>query len=339
MERINREKCAGFGFEQLAPFSTKSERSERAHQNQKKMDAAEAQEEQEMELEALESIYMEDYKLLTAEGAHPAKFQLRIVPVQGGEDKEEDGNYVAVRFICEYTPLYPSEVPQFQVENEFGLTDLQLEEIRGVCVGAAEENLDQVMIYSIVEAVTEWLQENNRPESDGSAFSEMKERARIAKEKKDQEERVEGERKAAEDKANSETEDGKRKRYGTPVTVAVFNAWNEIFMAEVEAKDLREKEQAIAQAKTGGRNTETEAMIMARPSGKSLFSKDITELLDAEKIIRDELAAAEDEEATETKSTSLPKETTDTVVPVDVSLFLGGDDDDLGNLSDLDDDE
>ena len=98
-------------------------------------------------------------------------------------------------------------------------------------------------------------------------------------------------------------------------------------------------QQAMAQAKTGGRNTETEAMIMARPSGKSLFSKDITELLDAEKIIRDELAAAEDEAATETKSTSLPKEKTDTVVPVDVSLFLDGDDDDLGNLSDLDDDE
>ena len=304
------------------------------------MDPEEALEEQEMELEALESIYMEDYKLLTQEGAHPAQFQLRIVPVQGGNDKEEGGNFVAINFICTYTPLYPSEVPQFKVENVFGLTDVQVEEVRGVCAAAAEENLDQVMIYSIAEAASEWLQENNRPESDGSAFSEMKERARVAKEKKDQAQEEEDVRSAAEAKANSETEDGKRKRYGTPVTVAVFHAWNEIYMAEVEAKELADKERTLAQGKSSsGRVTETEAMIMARPSGKSLFSQDVSALLDAEKIIEEELAAAE-AAANETKDAAVvaaPKAPSSTTTAIDASLFLG-EEDDLGNLSDLDDD-
>ena len=308
------------------------------------MDPEEAQEEQEMELEALESIYMEDYKLLTEEGIHPAKFQLRIVPVQGGNDKEEGGNYVAIRFICEYTTLYPSVVPNFTVESEFGLTDPQLDEVRGICVAVAEENLDQVMIYSIVEAVTEWLQENNRPESDGSAFSEMKERARKAKEREDQRKEEEERRKADEAKAKNETEDGKRKRYGTPVTVSVFHAWNEKFMAEVEAKELEEKEKSIAQENSSkGSKLESEAMILARPSGKSLFSKDVSALLDAEKIVEQELAAAEaikQQASGETKSSG-GSETPNapSAVPIDESLFLGVDDDDLGDLSDLDDDE
>ena len=296
------------------------------------MDPDEALEEQEMELEALESIYMDDYTLLSKEGTNPAKFQLRVVPVQGAEDKEEDGNWVAVRLLCEYTPLYPSEVPTLTVENEFGLSEKQVEEIRGVSVAAAEENIDQVMIYSIVEAISEWLQENNRQESDGSAFSEMQERARVAQETADEEKRVREQREAAETKAHNETEDGKRKRHGTTCTIAVFNAWNEKFMEEIEQKEMEERDRILA-AEKAGKSTVSEAEILARPSGKSLFSKDVSALLDAEKIIAEELAAQEAMRAPEAMRTG------GTIVPIDASLFLDGDDDDLGDLSDLDDDE
>jgi hypothetical protein len=125
------------------------------------MDAEEALEEQEMELEALESIYMDDFKLLTGEGVAPASLQLRLVPVQGGADREEGGNYVAALLKIDYTPMYPEEVPNTRVESEFGLNATQLEELCDVACAAAEENVGEVMVYSIAEAVVEWLQQNN----------------------------------------------------------------------------------------------------------------------------------------------------------------------------------
>ena len=297
------------------------------------MDPEECIEEQEMELEALESIYMEDYKLISVPDTHPAKFSLRIVPIQGGVDKEEDGNWVAVQLIVEYTPLYPSEVPKITLETEFGLSPTQIEEIRGVSIAAAEENLDQVMIYSIVEAISEWLQSNNRKESDGSAFSEMQNRARIAQEEADEEKRVSDIKKAVEQKAYNETEDGKRKRHGTPMSISIFHAWNDKFMKELEAKETIERDQMNARVKTGKKEI-TEAEIMLRPTGKSLFSKDVSALLDAESIIAAEMAEQEAREAAkETKEPGAPS------VPVDASLFLEGDDDLLGDLSDLNDDD
>ena len=73
----------------------------------------------------------------------------------------------------------------------------------------------------------------------------------------------------------------------------------------MEAKELADKERTLAQGKSSsGRVTETEAMIMARPSGKSLFSQDVSALLDAEKIIEEELAAAE-AAANETKDAAV----------------------------------
>ena len=313
------------------------------------MDPEEALEEQEMELEALESIYMEDYCLLSPEGSNPAKFQIRVVPVQGGNNNEEGGNHVAVHLIIQYTTLYPSEVPIITVENEFGLSDVQLEEIKSVSVGAAEENVGQVMAYSIADAVCEWLQENNRPASDGSAFSEMQERARIAKDKADEKEKKRVEEETAAKKAHNLTEAGQRKHHGTPVTVATFNEWNKIFMDEINAKELAESERikALSSGNKGGGQGESDADILARPTGKSLFAQDVSTLLDAEKIIEEEMAkqyaaaasrVQEQQESGEGEGEEKAPSAPVSGVPIDKSLFLAGDDDDLGDLDDLDDD-
>jgi hypothetical protein len=311
------------------------------------MDPEEALEEQEMELEALESIYMEDYCLLSPEGSTPAKFQIRVVPVQGGNDNEEGGNHVAVHLIIQYTTLYPSEVPIITVENEFGLSDVQLEEIKSVSVGAAEENVGQVMAYSIADAVCEWLQENNRPASDGSAFSEMQERARIEKDKADEKEKKRVEEETAAKKAHNLTEAGQRKHHGTPVTVATFNEWNKKFMDEINAKELAESERikALSSGNKGGQG-ESDADILARPTGKSLFAQDVSILLDAEKIIEEEMAkqyAAAASRVQEQQQESGEGEEKAPSAPVsrgaiDKSLFLAGDDGELCDLDDLDDD-
>ena len=64
-----------------------------------------------MELEALESIYMEDYVLLSEEGAHPASLQLRLCPCRA-KDREEGGNFVAALLKVTYTNCTPRRCPR-----------------------------------------------------------------------------------------------------------------------------------------------------------------------------------------------------------------------------------
>jgi hypothetical protein len=260
------------------------------------MDAEEALEEQEMELEALESIYMDDFTLLSDEGAAPASLQLRLVPVQGGADREEGGNFVAVLLKIEYTPMYPEEVPNASVESEFGLNAAQLEELCGVASAAAEEYVGEVMVYSIAEAVVGWLQENNRPELDGSAHSEMMERSRIAKEKNDAEKAAAEQMAAAERKAENATDEGIRKRLGTMLTPALFHAWNEKFLAEMKTADNARKDallKELSNGKRGGKGEPSEEEVMARPTGKSLFEMDVTMINSEEQMIAAALAEEE----------------------------------------------
>ena len=319
------------------------------------MDADEALEEQEMELEALESIYMEDFELLSEPGEHPARLQLRLVPVQGGADREEGGNYVAVKLQCEYTTMYPSDLPKVTMVNEFGLSTSQIQELQKVAMDAAEEYVGDVMVYSMAEAITEWLKENNRPELDGSAHSEMMERARVAQEKEDSAKREEEERKAAALKAESNTEEGIRKRLGTMVTPDLFHAWNEKFLAEMEAIEKARQDDISKSFKSKQEGQDRgipEEVIMARPTGKSLFEMDVTLINSEDKMIADALAeeealiaaaaaAANHLASNESKSESgaVPLAPAAGVVddmPIDASLFQGDEDDDLDDLDDLD---
>ena len=335
------------------------------------MDADEALEEQEMELEALESIYMEDYVLLSEEGAHPASLQLRLVPVQGGADREEGGNFVAALLKVTYTKLYPEEVPEVRVESDFGLNSAQIQELCDVARSTAEEYVGEVMVYSIAEAIVEWLQANNRPELDGSAHSEMMERSRIAKEKSDAAKAAAEQEAEAARKAESATDSGIRKRLGTMLTPELFHAWNEKFMAEMQAAEIAQKD-AIMKAggggSRGGKNEPSEEEIMARPTGKSLFEMDVTMINSEEQMIAAAVAEEEamlarlrgeetgtdggdrvrNESGGESKTgtggsagTPPAPHTVDpgSVVmsgPIDASLFEGDDDDDLDDL-DLED--
>ena len=69
-------------------------------------------EEQAMEVEALEAIYMDDFKRLEDGAGALAAFEVTIVPEQGADD---DVNHVSIAMHVAYTETYPEAAPELRV--------------------------------------------------------------------------------------------------------------------------------------------------------------------------------------------------------------------------------
>ncbi|KDO28318.1 hypothetical protein SPRG_06368 [Saprolegnia parasitica CBS 223.65] len=180
-------------------------------------------EEQMMEVEALESIYMDDFaKIQDA----PLTVKVHVVPNQDGEN-----NHVALSLQCTLPETYPEVSPKIDILLEKGLSDRQEKEIRALLEAQIEENLGMAMIYTITEAVREYLVENNREGNDGSEYQEMLRRMESKQKKEDT---AAAAAQAILDEENAHTT--AKSNEGTPVTVESFNAWKAKFDEEMMIK-------------------------------------------------------------------------------------------------------
>ncbi|KAG7399586.1 hypothetical protein PHYBOEH_008581 [Phytophthora boehmeriae] len=175
-------------------------------------------EEQAMEVEALEAIYMEDFTKLSED---PLSFQVRVVPNQDGEN-----NFVAMTLKADIPATYPDVEPTLEIILNKGLSDRQHKDMKELLAQQIEENMGMAMMYTLCEAVREYLVENNREGNDGSEHQEMLRRMEMRKKK---EEKVEAEK---EEEAMARSHE-KQAFHGTPVTVESFAAWREKFEAEM----------------------------------------------------------------------------------------------------------
>lgn len=193
------------------------------------------QEEQELELEALESIFAEDYKNISA-----SEFELNIWPVPG----EEDENHIGVTMHVTYPADYPTVLPIIKVQRLKGLTDRILAKLEADAMAEAEELLGDVMIYSMTEVIKAFLEENNRPEL--TAHEEMMNRIKEEEDAIAAAEQQEAERLAVEEKT-----------YVSPLgiqpgvlfTVEGFHAWRAAF--EEEQERLKPKKVEVVKKPTG----------------------------------------------------------------------------------------
>ncbi|KAH8556515.1 ubiquitin-conjugating enzyme/RWD-like protein [Umbelopsis sp. PMI_123] len=186
-------------------------------------------EEQQNELEALQSIYPDEFEDLGDEG-----FRIVCRP----EDQDEEAPSVLALKV-KYTPNYPDELPEFQVESIEGeLTPEQRERIMNTLTASAEESIGMAMIFTMASMLQEELY---------SVISEGKQ-ARIEAELA---------------KARLAEEAENRKFKGTPVTVELFLTWKAKF-----DKEIAEKEQeAKGKIKTDGK---------PKLTGRQLFEQDKT---------------------------------------------------------------
>eukprot|EP01006_Ploeotia_vitrea_P045761 TRINITY_DN66967_c12_g5_i1.p1 TRINITY_DN66967_c12_g5~~TRINITY_DN66967_c12_g5_i1.p1 ORF type:complete len:264 (+),score=165.67 TRINITY_DN66967_c12_g5_i1:2-793(+) len=126
------------------------------------MDPEECEEEQELEVEALQSIFEDDFEVLATKPNRV--LQLRVAPNTG----DGDDNHVVALVKVTLPAKYPEVVPDIQIIKEKGLVNKQIKILAKLANEAAEENVGEVSVFSISEAVKEWLADHNTPPS-GSA--------------------------------------------------------------------------------------------------------------------------------------------------------------------------
>ncbi|XP_070568312.1 RWD domain-containing protein 1-like [Ptychodera flava] len=203
------------------------------------------QEEQNNEIEALASIYPDEFTVLSTE---PHCFEIRLKSDNADEDDED--TVVQATLQVTYTPTYPDESPDIEVTFSSNLDDEDLTSLLNLCQEQAEENLGMVMVFTIVSAVQEKL--NEKVDLLKKQILEEEERAEEAK------------------KAKEEAEMAK-KFVGTPVTIETFLAWKSKFDQE----------------KTSSRKNLDSNEDSKKLTGRQLFEEDNT-LDDSEVALLDE---------------------------------------------------
>ena len=204
---------------------------------------AEDLEEQGYEIEALQSIFIEEFSWVE----EPLSFEISLRPAvdEGAE------MHVHASMRVTFVEDYPSQaIPEYEMRSIKGLSTSILGEMKELAVKTSTEELGGPVVYNVCEALKDWLTDHNFPGQDGSMYAEMmrKEAAKEAAEKLKEGiplkggEKSDGEVQMAKDKAKL-----KARAAGDPVTLESFAAWKvaheaelkeEILRAHAEGKDL-----------------------------------------------------------------------------------------------------
>jgi len=202
-------------------------------------------EEQEMEAEALTAIFDSAFEIIS--DTPPFKWSVKLLPIDcgGDEEEEEKVNHVAVKLMATIPELYPDEKADLDIEIIKGLAEPQRQTILEIANNEAESNLGMAAIFTICEAVREWLSENNeKGQEDESMYAQMMRKAKEAEKAKAQAEQKFEAQKTKDEMTEAELEEfrvRKLREEGTPCTAENFQIWLEKFQAEMEQKALEEK--------------------------------------------------------------------------------------------------
>ena len=115
-----------------------------------------ADEEQQMEIEALQCIFMDDFKFVSEKV--PRSFELNVWPNMSGDAGD---NFVGAALAVAFPKQYPSKVPTIQVRSLKALTVVQRGALQTLVDSLVQENAGTTMMYAITESVKEWLLERN----------------------------------------------------------------------------------------------------------------------------------------------------------------------------------
>lgn len=237
-------------------------------------------EEQEMEAEALAAIFDRAFEVIS--DTSPLKWSIKLLPVDCGDDEEEENelNHVAVKLLATIPPLYPDDMPELDIEIIKGLADPQRNEILKIANEESESNQGMAAIFTICEAVREWLSSNNvKGQDDGSMYAQMMRRAKDEERAKAQAQQKFESQKAKDEMTEAELDElrvRKLRAEGTPCTAENFEVWQAKFEVEMKSNALeeassKEKEGSSGRKKDKGARNNLDEM-KSRLSGYEHFS-------------------------------------------------------------------
>jgi len=167
------------------------------------------EEEQRSEIEALESIYPDEFNIIQTTPLQAFTVSIKTPDFDDGEE----GAYCLISFT--YVAKYPDEPPVIEIIDTVNVEDNITEELTTYLINLADENLGMAMVFTLVSSSQEWL---------ALKTEELK-----LKKEEEKERRL------------KDVEEAERKKFeGTRVTVESFLSWKVIFDSEMSA--LRNKQ-------------------------------------------------------------------------------------------------
>ncbi|KAI9028873.1 ubiquitin-conjugating enzyme/RWD-like protein [Phycomyces nitens] len=221
-------------------------------------------EEQQNELEALESIYPEEFEAISEK-----EFRITIQP-----DEEDEETACTVALHVKYTPKYPDELPEYNVEVLDGdLPESYLERIDLALKEAGEDSLGMAMIFTLASIIKEELNQ--------IVLDAQRVRDEVEEERKRKEEEIE-----------------QAKFRGTKLTIERFAEWKAKFDKEMESKEDKEKIARMKELKNrlNGRQLFEQDKSLALSDAKYMDEGDVS--VDVSQFEKEERSHSEDEDDT-----------------------------------------
>ncbi|KAL1928607.1 hypothetical protein VTP01DRAFT_2393 [Rhizomucor pusillus] len=219
-------------------------------------------EEQQNELEALQSIYPEEFQELGDK-----EFKIAIYP-----DEQDEESPCALDLHVKYTAKYPDELPEFSIQVTQGeLSDAHKNRIVDALKTAGEDSLGMAMIFTMASLAKEEL---NLMMDDIKRIRAEAEEERIRK---------------IEEAENA-------KFHGTKLTVERFMEWKAKFEKELAEKESEEKKARLKElkGKLTGRQLFEQDKSLAMSDAKYMEEGD--ESVDASQYEREERQQSDNED-------------------------------------------
>uniref|UniRef100_A0A8B9G9R9 E3 ubiquitin-protein ligase RNF25 n=1 Tax=Amazona collaria TaxID=241587 RepID=A0A8B9G9R9_9PSIT len=113
------------------------------------------------EVEVLESIYLEELRVVRGQGRCEA-WELSIT-LHPATAQDQDSQYVRFTLVLAVPPQYPNKAPDISIKNPRGLSDEQIQKISQTLRSIAEARLGTEVLYELIEKGKEILTDNNIP--------------------------------------------------------------------------------------------------------------------------------------------------------------------------------
>ncbi|XP_074949303.1 E3 ubiquitin-protein ligase RNF25 isoform X2 [Phalacrocorax aristotelis] len=102
-----------------------------------------------MEAEVLESIYLEELRVVRGRGRwEPWEISITLHPATA---QDQDSQYVRFTLVLSVPPQYPNKTPEISIRNPRGLSDEQIQKISQSLRSIAEARLGTEVLYELIE--------------------------------------------------------------------------------------------------------------------------------------------------------------------------------------------
>lgn len=214
-----------------------------------------AREEQDTELEVLQAIYDQDFRVIeSATASTTARFEIDV------SDDADAG--IKLRLNFTYTPQYPEEPLIVVVHALEGLSTTHRKKLQAYLEEVTRENIHMPCVHTICDQAKEWLVDNV-----------------IGKGHIEADEEEERKFETLDTTQTDKVEVISSKAVGTPVTVDSFREWREKFMQETEALKGEEELEKEANKKITGRQLFESKTIVVSAESESFWEAEASQAL------------------------------------------------------------